>query len=106
PVSVRRARMPVMASRTVTDLERRHRLGRRHALAPAHRVSTPEAATEAMTVLHATEAPSIYLSVAARCDDLAVADVDRALYADRSLVKQLAMRRTLFVFPRDLLPAA
>lgn len=95
-----------MASRTVTDLERRHRLGRRHALAPAHRVSTPEAATEAMTVLHATEAPSIYLSVAARCDDLAVADVDRALYADRSLVKQLAMRRTLFVFPRDLLPAA
>jgi hypothetical protein len=35
-----------------------------------------------------------------------VEDVDRALYAERSLVKQLAMRRTLFVFPRDLLPAA
>jgi hypothetical protein len=32
-------------------------------------------------------------------------DVDRALYADRSLVKQLAMRRTLFAFPRDLIPA-
>jgi hypothetical protein len=32
--------------------------------------------------------------------------VDRALYEERSLVKQLAMRRTLFVFPRDLLPAA
>lgn len=36
---------------------------------------------------------------------LEVADVDRALYADRTLVKQLAMRRTVFVFPRDLLPA-
>ncbi len=33
-------------------------------------------------------------------------DVDNALYDQRSLVKQLAMRRTLFTFPRDLLPAA
>jgi Winged helix DNA-binding domain len=59
-----------------------------------------------MTVLHATEAPSVYLSAFARVDGLTVADVDRALYDDRSLVKQLAMRRTLFVFPRELLPAA
>lgn len=59
-----------------------------------------------MTVLHATEAPSVYLSLWARVDGLSVADVDRALYDDRSIVKQLAMRRTLFVFPRDLLPAA
>jgi len=36
---------------------------------------------------------------------LPVEDVERALYDDRSVVKQLAMRRTLFVFPRDLLPA-
>ncbi|MEP9361737.1 winged helix DNA-binding domain-containing protein [Nocardioides sp. CN2-186] len=92
--------------RRVTDVERRHRLGRRHALAPGHRAADPEAATRAMTVLHATEAPSVYLSVWARVDGLSVADVDRALYDDRSLVKQLAMRRTLFVFPRDLLPAA
>jgi len=94
-----------MAERLVTDRERRHRLARRHAIAPAHRVTTPEEATVAMTVLHATEAPSIYLSVAARTD-ATVQDVDRALYDDRSLVRQLAMRRTLFVFPRDLLPAA
>lgn len=59
-----------------------------------------------MTVLHATEAPSVYLSLAARTEGVTVADIDRALYDDRSLVKQLAMRRTLFVFPRDLLPAA
>ncbi|USQ76157.1 winged helix DNA-binding domain-containing protein [Ornithinimicrobium cryptoxanthini] len=95
-----------MAKRRVTQVERRARLGRRHALAAQHRVGTPEAATAAMTVLHATEAPSVYLSVAARTEGVTVADVDRALYDDRSLVKQLAMRRTLFVFPRDLLPGA
>jgi hypothetical protein len=92
--------------RLVTDVERRHRLAVRHALAPGHQAETPEAATAAMTVLHATEAPSVYLSLWARVEGVTVADVDRALYDDRSLVKQLAMRRTLFVFPRDLLPAA
>ena len=59
-----------------------------------------------MTVLHSTEPATVYLSLLARVDGLTVADVDAALYDDRSLVKQLAMRRTLFVFPRDLLPAA
>lgn len=48
----------------------------------------------------------MYLSVWARTRDVLFADIDRALYTDRVLVKQLAMRRTLFVFPRDLLPAA
>jgi hypothetical protein len=35
-----------------------------------------------------------------------VADLDEALYVDRSLVKHLAMRRTLFVFPRGALHVA
>lgn len=95
-----------MSKPLVTDVERRARLGRRHAVAPQHRVDTPEEATAAMTVLHATEAASVYLSLAARTEGVTVTDIDRALYDDRSLVKQLAMRRTLFVFPRDLLPAA
>ena len=59
-----------------------------------------------MTVLHATEAASVYLSYWARCQSPCKAELDHALYDQRSLVKQLAMRRTLFVFPRDLLPAA
>jgi hypothetical protein len=92
--------------RHIPDSERRSRLARRHALAPGHRAADPEAATRAVTVLHSTEPASVYLAVWARVDGVSVADVDRALYADRSLVKQLAMRRTLFVFPRDLLPAA
>ncbi len=92
--------------RHVSDDERRARLARRHAIAPSGRAADPVAATRAMTVLHATEPASVYLSLLARVDGLAVADVDRALYDERTLVKQLAMRRTLFVFPRDLLPAA
>ncbi|GAA4727284.1 winged helix DNA-binding domain-containing protein [Nocardioides endophyticus] len=92
--------------RQVSDVERRYRLARRHALASGHRADGPESATRAMTVLHATEAPSVYLSLWARVEGLTIDDVDRALYEDRTLVKQLAMRRTLFVFPRDLLPAA
>jgi hypothetical protein len=89
----------------VTDEERRRRLAVRHALAPAHRLASPEAVTGAMTVLHATEPATVYLSCQARCAAVSIADVDRALYDDRSLVKQLAMRRTIFVFPRDLLGA-
>lgn len=90
----------------VSDSDRRARLARRHAIHPAHRVGDAVAATRAMTVLHSTEPPTPYLSLQARVDGLTRADVDRVLYADRTLVKQLAMRRTLFVFPRDLLPAA
>ncbi|MFC4786866.1 winged helix DNA-binding domain-containing protein [Nocardioides sp. MAHUQ-72] len=92
--------------RQISDAGRRARLARRHAVAPAHRVSDPVAATRSMTVLHATEPASVYLSLFARVEGLTHDVVDRALYDDRSLVKQLAMRRTLFVFPRDLLPAA
>ena len=59
-----------------------------------------------MTVLHATEPATPYLSLFARIDSFTQADLERALFESKSLVKQLAMRRTLFVFPRDLLPAA
>ncbi|MGZ6746107.1 MAG: winged helix DNA-binding domain-containing protein [Nocardioides sp.] len=92
--------------RLVTDAERRARLARRHGIASGHRLPDAVAATRAVGVLHATEPASVYLSLQARVDGLDVADVDRVLYDERSLVKQLAMRRTLFLFPRDLLPAA
>ncbi len=92
--------------RHVSDDERRARLAVRHAVAPWSRVAGPEEATRSVTVLHATEPATVYLSCLARVHHLEVADVDAALHEQRSLVKQLAMRRTLFVFPRDLLPAA
>jgi hypothetical protein len=91
--------------RHVTDQQRRARLAVRHALTPASHTGSPEAATAARTVLHATEPATVHLSCWARVTSLPPGEADRALYDDRTLVKQLAMRRTLFVFPRDLLPA-
>ncbi len=88
--------------REVTDAQRRARLATRHALSP--RVGSVAEAVKQMTCLHATEPASVYLSAFARVD-ASRADIDRALYEERSVVKQLGMRRTLFAFPRDLLPA-
>ena len=86
----------------ITDDERRARLGVRHALAGA--VTSFEEAVAAVVCLHATEPANVHLSGFARSG--ATRDqVDRVLYEDRTVVRQLAMRRTVFAFPRDLLPA-
>ena len=55
-----------------------------------------------MTALHATEPTTPHLSLHARVDGLTVADVESALYDDRSLIKVMGMRRTLFVVGREL----
>ena len=59
-----------------------------------------------MVCLHATDPSTVYLSAWARVDGMTVPDLERALYDDRSLIKHLAMRRTLFVFPRATLGVA
>ena len=59
-----------------------------------------------MVCLHGTDPATVYLSSRARVDGMTVGALERALYVDRSLVKHLAMRRTLFVFPRDTLALA
>lgn len=92
--------------RLIDDAERRARLARRHALAPEHRAGSVVDAVRAVGALHATEAATPYLSVRARTEGFAIGDLERELYERRTVVKQLAMRRTMFVFPRDLLPAA
>jgi hypothetical protein len=89
-------------TRHIDDSERRARLGVRQAL--ARPVADTLAAARAVTCLHATEPASVHLAAWAR-SAATREEVDRALYADRSIVKQLAMRRTVFAFPRELLPA-
>src|SRR5262249_9941145 len=84
------------------DDERRAPLGGRHALPPP--VADTVAAARAVTCLHATEPASVHLAAWAR-SGASRAEVDATLYAERSVVKQLAMRRTVFAFPRELLPA-
>ena len=90
----------------ISVAERRARLARRHRLATGTRARDVEEAARSVVCLHATDPATVYLSARVRVDGMAVADLDRALYAERSLVKHLAMRRTLFVFPREILPAA
>ena len=89
--------------RTIDDAERRTRLARRHRLAPGHRAPHVVEAARSLIALHGTDPSTIYLSAWARVDGMTVSDLERALYDDRSLVKHLAMRRTLFVFPREAL---
>ena len=48
--------------------------------------------------------PRVYLSAWARLRDPAVEAVERALYEDRSLIRMLGMRRTMFVVPVETAP--
>jgi hypothetical protein len=84
--------------------ERRLRLLRRHHLAPADRAQDVLTAAADLVGLHATDPVTVYLSATARVEGAKVADVERALYEERTALRMLGMRRTLFVVPVDLAP--
>ena len=69
--------------------ERRARLAVRHRLAPESRAAAPLEAARAVVVLHSTGPDTVFLSTRARTGDFEVADLERALYDDRSLVRML-----------------
>jgi hypothetical protein len=84
--------------------ERRARLAVRHHIAPTERVGSMVHAARDLVCLHATDPATVYLSAWARMTHPAIEAVDRALYHDRSLVRMLAMRRTMFVVPTEEVP--
>ncbi|OIJ92647.1 winged helix DNA-binding domain-containing protein [Streptomyces monashensis] len=84
--------------------QRRARLAWRHRLAAEARAADPVEAAGSMLALHGTDPSSVYLSAWARMTDGSVAGVERALYEDRTLIRLLAMRRTVFVTPLELAP--
>jgi hypothetical protein len=88
--------------RSITVAERRARLGRRHLLAAAGPNVTE--AADAMVGLHSSDPATVYLAAWARVDRFTHEDLDDALYEERSLVRMLGMRRTLFVLPVALAP--
>jgi hypothetical protein len=57
-----------------------------------------------VVALHATDPASVFMSVHARTAPASVAEIERALYEDRSLIRMLGMRRTMFVVPVELAP--
>ena len=64
-----------------------------------------EEVARSLVGLHATDPATVFLSARARVDDLIPSDVEDALYERRTLVRLLAMRKTMFVVPVELLPA-
>jgi len=84
--------------------ERRARLAPRHRLTLLDRAGDTVSAARSVVVLHSTDAATVFLSVHARTSDVLPADIERTLYEDRTLVRMLGMRRTLFVVPLELVP--
>ncbi len=92
--------------RSIPLHERRARLAVRHLLASGpDSVATAESVTGQLVGLHATDPATPHLSLWARVPGYRVADLNAALYERRSLVKHLAMRRTLWVVRPGHLPA-
>lgn len=83
----------------ITTAQRRARIARRHALAPGASVGTLAEAADAMTALHGTDHTSVYLQAQARLRESSIASVGHELYDEPTVLRLLAMRRTLFVVP-------
>jgi hypothetical protein len=89
--------------RSIGVAERRARLGVRHLLAAPG--ATPAQVAQSVVALHATDPATVFLSVYARSPKTTVRAIEDALYGERTLLRLLAMRRTMFVVPVHLAPA-
>ena len=77
--------------------ERRARVGVRHLLAAGTQVTSVAEAARAMVVLHASDAASPFLQARARMTASSPATIEHEMYEDRTVLRVLAMRRTLFL---------
>jgi hypothetical protein len=84
--------------------ERRARLGRRHRLATEAHAATLAEAAASMVAVHSTDPASVYVGLRARVRGADPAAIEAALYDQRSVVRMLGMRRTLFVVARNAVP--
>ncbi|HEX9645041.1 MAG TPA: winged helix DNA-binding domain-containing protein [Acidimicrobiia bacterium] len=88
--------------RSIHDVERRARLARRHHLARSARICDVLSLAGDLVGLHSSSPSTVYLAAFARTITPSFEELERALYEDRTLLRVLGMRRTLFVVPRDL----
>jgi winged helix DNA-binding protein len=84
--------------------ERRARVGLRHRLAAGTQVASVAEAAAALVVIHASDSPSVFLQARARMSTSSPADIERELYEERSVLRMVAMRRTLFMVPVGDIP--
>jgi DNA glycosylase AlkZ-like len=88
----------------LTTEERRARFVHRHLLGPGTRVSSVAAVADALVALHSSDAGTVFLSIHARSEGLDPPAIERELYDERTVLRMLGMRRTLFVVPRAARP--
>jgi hypothetical protein len=82
--------------------QRRRRLVRRHLLDRSG--TSPRHVVNALVAVHATDPATPYLSILARTRDVTIEEIAAAMYDHRLLVRWLAMRRTVFLLDRDMVP--
>ena len=85
--------------RAIDDGERRARLALRHRLAPQEHGSDVAALAGEIAGLHASDPATVMLAARARLRDATPEAIEHALCVERSLVRMLGMRRTMFVVP-------
>ncbi len=86
----------------IDTAERRRRIAVRQHLAPACRAADVTTVAGDLVGIHATDPASVYLGAWARVTGLTHDEVAAALYEERSVLKVVGMRRTMFAAPRDL----
>lgn len=91
-------------SRIFTDDERRARLGVRHLLARGAKVASLADAARALVVFHATDPATVFLQAWARMAESSPAAIEHDLYQEPTVLRMLAMRRTLFLVPLPDVP--
>jgi len=90
--------------RRIVAAERRARLGLRHRLAGSARAGSPAEVADSLVAVHGTDPSSVHLGIVVRMAGGGVADVERALYEEKTLIRLLGMRRTVFVTTLDAAP--
>jgi DNA glycosylase AlkZ-like len=90
--------------RHVPVQERQARLATRQRIAPDFRAGDLATAARAVVAFHATDPASVFLEARARLTASSPEAIERALYDDRSVLRMLAMRRTLFVAALEDVP--
>jgi len=91
---------------TISDEQRRWRLGHRHRLAGAARTDDVAAIVASLVAVHSSDPATVFLSTLARMKSPSIAKVEAALYEERAVVRHHAMRRTIWVMPARTARAA
>lgn len=89
-------------ARRIPVAERRARLARRHRLVDEARADSAAEVAGSLVGLHGTDPASVYIAAAVRMRSATIDAIAAELYEARSLVRMLAMRRTMWAFPVEL----